>query len=173
MTHTQDETRGRKRRAPVDLAGAQYTERVADAVKVLRVAKGWTHADLAAQMDAAGVPWTRETVVNLERARKRSLGVHELLALAFVLDVASPVDLIAPGQELLSVAGMLMDPGDVRAWCMGETGPLRVWIAAHSGPPEGLLESVAQLFEEAHDNPEAAARLRSLNRLLHRKDADS
>jgi transcriptional regulator with XRE-family HTH domain len=172
MTLTQNLGSGkRKPRAPVDLAGAAYTRRVAEVVQSLREAKGWTHADLAARMDDAGVPWTRETAVNLERDRKRSLGVHELLALAFVFDVSSPADLIAPGDELLPVAGMLLDPGDVRAWCRGETGPLRPWIAARGGPPEGLMESVAQLYEQAHDDPEAVARLRSLARLLgHRED---
>jgi hypothetical protein len=82
-----------------------------------------------------GVPWTRETAVNLERGRKRSLGAHEVLALAFVLDVHSPVELLAPGDELLPVAGLLLDPGDVRAWFEGATGPLRAWISAHGGPP--------------------------------------
>lgn len=156
----------RKPRAPVDLAGAAYTSRVAQAVQRLRNSKGWTHAELAARMGDAGVPWTRETAINLERGRKRSIGAHEVLALAFVLEVDSPVDLLAPGEELLPVAGLLLDAGDVRAWFTGETGPMRAWIASHGGPPSGLLESVAALHEQAKNDPRLAAKLRSVARLL-------
>lgn len=163
----------RRRRAPVDLAGTAYTERVAEAVKSLRGAKGWTHTDLAKQMTLAGVPWSRETAVNLERGRKRSLGVHELLALAFVLDVDSPVDLIAPGEEWLPVVGIRLLPADVRRWCLGETGPLRRWLAGKMTPesapeltPKMALASVAELFETIYKDPRAAARTRQLAKLL-------
>jgi transcriptional regulator with XRE-family HTH domain len=161
----------RKPRAPVDLAGAEYTRRLAAAVRSRRGAKDWTHAELAGRMSDAGVPWTRETAINLERGRKRSIGAHEVLALTFVLDMHSPVDLLAPGDELLPVAGLLLRPADVRAWFKGDTGPLRAWIAAHGGPPPSLLESIGALYEQAERDPEAAATLRRIARLLHGRGA--
>lgn len=58
------------------------------AVKALRTARGWSADRLAEAMTAAGVPWTRDAVVNLETGRRKRLAVHELLALAYVLDIA-------------------------------------------------------------------------------------
>lgn len=46
-------------------------------------------------MTSAGVKWERSVVANLESGRRQSVSVDELLALAYVLDVA-PVHLLVP-----------------------------------------------------------------------------
>jgi hypothetical protein len=146
--------------------GAAQTKLIMGAVKSLRLGKGWSAERLAEEMTKAGVPWNADIVVNLEHGRRKSLRVHELLALAFVLDAQSPVDLIVPGDEVYPVVpGVLVDAEDVRAWCRGTTGPLRRWLSDHDAPPQALLESVAQHIEQT-TGPEAAARVRSLARLL-------
>jgi hypothetical protein len=135
------EPKRRKPRSPVDVAGAEYTALVAAQMTRLRGAKGWTPAALAAEMTTAGVPWTRETVVNLERGRKKSLGVHELLALAWVLDANTPLDLLAPnGAPVRVTPGIELLPVVIRAWFRGSTGPLKAWLSRASGRSVALVE---------------------------------
>ncbi|MGC9381520.1 helix-turn-helix domain-containing protein [Streptomyces sp. MH13] len=64
-------------------------------VKELRGRKGWSGAELGAQLDALGVSWNRSVVANFESGRRPAVSVQELLALALVLDVA-PVNLLVP-----------------------------------------------------------------------------
>ena len=69
------------------------------AVKRLRMERGWSAQQLAEEMTKAGVPWNADVIVNLEHGRRKSLRVHELLALLFVLDVEQPLDMLVPGDE--------------------------------------------------------------------------
>jgi transcriptional regulator with XRE-family HTH domain len=136
-------------------------------VKQLRQQKGWSAEQLAAEMAVEGIPWTRDTVVNLENGRRKRLAVHELVALAYVLDVSAPVELLAPGRDgaALPVTPDVHLPVEtIRPWLLGETGPLRgrvrevadraykdaeeiVWkVARESGMPETAIEAlVSQL----------------------------
>src|SRR5215472_13777805 len=77
MTHPT----GRKQPAPPD-QGQAYTAAVMRQVKQLRQARDWSAEHLAAEMADSGVPWTRDTVVNLENGRRKRIAAHELLALA-------------------------------------------------------------------------------------------
>lgn len=104
-------------------------------VKRLRLArqpKSWSATRLAEEMAAVGVPWTRDAVTNLETGRRKSLAAHELLALAYVLDVASPVDLLVPQTAAKLPVTPVIEAHtlDARAWCWGQIGPLREWLAA-------------------------------------------
>jgi hypothetical protein len=134
--------------------GAEYTGRVMGEVKRLRAAKGWSAQRLAEEMTAAGVPWNTDIVVNLEHGRRKSLRVHELLALAWCLDVDSPVDLLVPGPDDTAfpvVPRIRMAPEVVRAWCQGTTGPLR--RLAEKSPDEIWairleMESLEQVAEQ-------------------------
>jgi transcriptional regulator with XRE-family HTH domain len=145
--------------------GAAQTARIVEAIRVLRAVKGWSADRLAEEMTKAGVPWNVSVVVNLEHGRRKSLRVHELLALMFVLDVQNPLDVLVPGDEHYPVTpGLLVDPKDVRAWLRGDTGPLRD-LVAKGGESAALMESVAQLFEQ-QGNPGAAADMRRLAALL-------
>jgi transcriptional regulator with XRE-family HTH domain len=77
---------------------------IADRVRALRERAGLNQAQLATRMAELGLPWTRLTVVNLEKrasqSRSRdgkgrdSVSVQELMALALALDVP-PLLLIA------------------------------------------------------------------------------
>lgn len=67
-------------------------------VRQLRGRKSWTAQQLADAMKAVGLSeWSRVAVTKLENWPKyrRSVSVEELLALAYVLDVA-PVNLVVP-----------------------------------------------------------------------------
>src|SRR5258706_2102210 len=124
----------KRRKRPAGDEGAGYTAAVMTEVKRLRNAKTpvWSAERLAAEMAAAGVPWTRDAVVNLENGRRKRLAAHELLALAFVLDVPNRVDLLVPPtMPKLSVTPAIEAATlDARAWCWGQTGPLRQWLTA-------------------------------------------
>ena len=78
-------------------------------------------------MTEAGIPWTRDAVVNLETGRRKRLAIHEVLALAYVLDVANPVDLLVPetGRYFPILPGQRLYRATVREWFEGKTGPLR------------------------------------------------
>jgi transcriptional regulator with XRE-family HTH domain len=123
--------------------GAAQTALIMSAVKRMRTGKGWSAQRLAEEMTAAGVPWNTDIVVNLEHGRRKSLRVHELLALAYVLDAESPADLLVGDlfQRPYPVTPNIMLTADVvRGWCQGETGPLREWLSAakEGGGPEDL-----------------------------------
>ena len=130
--------------------GAAQTTLIMGAVKRLRTAKGWSAQRRAEEMAAAGVPWNTDIVVNLEHGRRKSLRVHELLALAYVLDADSPVDLLVGDlfQRPFPVTPRIMLTAyAVRAWCQGETGPLREWLAGakEGGGPEDLAARLADM----------------------------
>jgi len=121
----------KRKRRPAGDEGAVYTSHVMAEVKRLRLAKTplWTAEHLAAEMTAARVPWTRDTVVNLEIGRRKRLAAHELLTLAYVLEVDSPVDLLAPlppgGRRVPATPNNLVMAEQLREWCERQTGPLR------------------------------------------------
>lgn len=100
------------------------------AVKALRRARDWSAQQLADEMTKVGVPWNRHIVVNLEQGRRKSLRVHEVLALAYVLEVETPLDVLVPYVSALFpvTPDVQAATGPVRDWFYGETGPLRVWL---------------------------------------------
>lgn len=122
----------RKKRAAGD-EGAPYTKLIMDEVKRLRTGLDWSAERLAEEMAAMGVPWTRDVVVNLENGRRKTLAVHEVLTLACVLNVTSPLDLLAPeggaGAARIPVTpDALVSPKYVRDWIAGKIGPMRTWL---------------------------------------------
>jgi transcriptional regulator with XRE-family HTH domain len=112
--------------------GAQQTALIMAAVKRLRDAKGWSAQRLADEMSKVGVPWNADIVVNLEHGRRKSLRVHELLALAFVLDAETPQELIVPrpgpGGAFPVTPNLQLSDDAVRGWFLGQTGPLRQMV---------------------------------------------
>jgi len=145
--------------------GANQTRRIVEAVKRLRQAKGWSAAQLAEEMTKAGVPWNADVIVNLEHGRRKSLRVHELLALLFVLDAPQPLEVIVAGDEPYPVVpGLLHDPAEIRAWLRGEGKPLRHKISEGTAP-RAVMESAAELFEQ-QGNPQMAAQMRRMAALL-------
>lgn len=147
--------------------GAEYTKRLVSAVTRLRKSKdpSWSAERLAAEMTAVGVPWTRNSVVNLESGRRKQIAMHEVLALMFVLDAPRPLEVMVPGDEVFPVVpGLLVDPEKIRAWLRGEGGPLR-HVLAEGAPPQGVMESAAELFEQ-QGRPDMAAEMRRMASLL-------
>jgi transcriptional regulator with XRE-family HTH domain len=139
--------------------GALYTKRIVDAITGRRTELGWSAERLAEEMTAVGVPWTRDAVSNLETGRRKNIAVHELLALAWVLDIPNPVDLLVPhGQRLEATTfpvtpGILVNPDAVRAWFRGETGPLRARLEeaardAEADYEESIREAVSLAWEQ-------------------------
>lgn len=91
--------------------------------KRLREDRRWSAEQLAAAMAKAGVPWTRDTVVNLETGRRKRIAAHELLALAYVLDIA-PVVLISGLDDLGMVPvtpNLAVTALEARDWMFGFT----------------------------------------------------
>ncbi len=133
-------------------------------VKRLRLAKTpqWSAERLAAEMTAVGVPWTRDAVVNLETGRRKRLAAHELLALAYVLGLASPIELLAPATAPQIPVTPSVDVAtlDARAWCWGQIGPLAEWLAAEPDEREAIrlrwVESEEQAVQSAQSRLRAA-----------------
>lgn len=71
-----------------DSKSTDPTQAVIERVKELRRKRGLTAQQLAERMTKAGVPWEAGVVTKLETGRRKSISVAELLALAYVLDVA-------------------------------------------------------------------------------------
>jgi transcriptional regulator with XRE-family HTH domain len=91
-------------------------------VRAYRQLRGLSAEQLADAVDAAGLPFTRSQVTNLEAKRRTTITVGEVLVLAKVLDVP-PVLLIFPlGQDstLEVVPGELADTWSAVKWFMGE-----------------------------------------------------
>jgi transcriptional regulator with XRE-family HTH domain len=133
------------------------------AVRQLRTAKGWSAERLAAEMTKVGCPWRTDVVVNLEHGRRKSLRVHELVALAWVLNADSPADLIVPEDPknpLYPVTpSVLLTRESVRAWFRGETGPLRESLTE---PREGEPDDLAAVID--HMPPEVREQILMLAR---------
>jgi transcriptional regulator with XRE-family HTH domain len=97
------------------------TQAVAKRVRELREKRGLTAAQLAEQMASVGVAWDRGVVAKLETGRRANVSVAELLALAYVLDVA-PVHLLVPledEQPYEVMPGRVEPAGLVRDWVRG------------------------------------------------------
>lgn len=77
---------------------------------------------LADRMTELDIPWNRAIVANLVSGRRRTVSVDELLALAFVLNVA-PVHLLVPPDDPdapYEVTPKITAPrASVRAWIRG------------------------------------------------------
>jgi transcriptional regulator with XRE-family HTH domain len=97
-------------------------EVIAQRVKDLRKARGWTAARLGEELAArTDLQWDRNIVTNLENGRRRIVTISELLALAFVLDVA-PVHLFVPledDQPYAVTQDLVLPASLVRRWVRG------------------------------------------------------
>jgi transcriptional regulator with XRE-family HTH domain len=106
-----------------DAAPLSPTQWVAKRVREVRQKRGLTAAQLATEMTRVGVPWKRGVVAKLESGLREAVSVEELLALAYVLDVA-PVHLLVPfddDAQPYQVTPTRNDPaGYVRDWIRGD-----------------------------------------------------
>ncbi len=110
------------------------TRALAARVRELREKRRLTAAQLAAAMTRAGIKWDRSTVAKLETGRRENVSVAELLALAYVLEVA-PVHLLVPldDDQLYQVTPGRVEPArSVRRWVRGAvpldgTDPRAFW----------------------------------------------
>lgn len=104
------------------MAQTHSTEVIAIRVRQVRRRKGWTAERLGEEMAKVGLPWNRSVMANLESGRRRYVTVDELLALAYVLDVA-PIHLLVPIDDEAAPYAVLpqrSEPaGVVRSWVRG------------------------------------------------------
>lgn len=99
---------------------------IAERVRDLLARKRWTAQQLVDALGEVGVEWTRLIVANLlvkkSDRRRRYVTVDELLALAYVLDVA-PIHLLVPidnEARWYAVTPKVLHPaGLVRNWIRG------------------------------------------------------
>lgn len=141
--------------------GAGQTALIVAAIKKLRAAKGWSARELAEEMTRVGVPWNPDIVTNLEHGKRKSLRVHEVIALAYVLDAETPLDLLVPVEN---PAGYPVTPNlaviaeSVRAWFLGETGPLRLALESNLRDERfGQLRAHARKLADSGQMSEAEA----------------
>jgi len=99
---------------------SQPTATIARQVQTLRRRKGWNSAQLGDALTQHGIRWDRHIVASLESGRRKGVSVTELLALAFVLDVA-PVNLLLPvgGGRYQVLPNRVEDSGAVLDWVRG------------------------------------------------------
>lgn len=134
-------------KAPRD-EGAAQTRLIMNAVRSARMAKDWSAERLASEMTAVGVPWNEHIIVNLEHGRRRSLRVHEWLALAYVLE-AEPLDLLVPATSRYPVTPDTMVTRPIaKAWVKGEIGPLRTTHTDAVAEFRAVLEQQGKLSKE-------------------------
>jgi hypothetical protein len=128
------------------------TQVVAGQVRHLRHRRGWSASDLAAKMTDAGFPWDRSLVSRLETGARENVTLDEVLALAYVLNVA-PVYLFVPSDprvEYQVVPVCTVGVLTARQWVRGQQ-PLpgadrREYIA--ETPPEEYAGVAKRLLEE-------------------------
>jgi transcriptional regulator with XRE-family HTH domain len=97
------------------------TQVVAKRVREVRQKRSLTAAQLAEQMTRVGVPWKRGVVAKLESGLREAVSVEELLALAYVLDVA-PVHLLVPFDDKTpyrATPTQVEPAGAIRDWVRG------------------------------------------------------
>jgi transcriptional regulator with XRE-family HTH domain len=110
-------------------------------IREARTKRGWRVKDLAEQCQKAGVPQiTAPVITNLETRRRpgREITAEELLALAWVLEVA-PLQLLSPlddGEVLQVVPGQEMGPLEAAAWMADEDAVIEAVRPAGSGRAE-------------------------------------
>lgn len=144
---------------------------IAGRVRQLRKRHGWNTQQLAEKLNEVGVPWDKWIIANFENGRRAGISVEEMIALAFVLDVA-PVHLIVPpdadgerDQYMLFTRTPRIAPGEAdirylspdhaRAWIRGEAvHPAQDWrlyfseVPAHDWHPESRPP---RILDEASD----------------------
>lgn len=101
------------------------SEAIGARLNQLRRVHGWSAAQLAEAMTKVGVPWDRQVVSKLENGRRKVLTVDELLALAYVLDIA-PVHLLVPtdagaSERYAVTPTVTVSPSAARAWIRGRS----------------------------------------------------
>lgn len=137
-------------------------EAVVARMRELRKKRGLTAEQLGAAMTGVGIPWNAGVVTKLETGRRKSISVVELLALAYVLDVA-PVHLLVPvddSVEYQAFPGHVPYPArHVREWVRGHVGmgdtDLRAFyseVPAREWPPS---ENILRIIRESSDQEEA------------------
>lgn len=135
------------------------TEAVVSRMRELRKKRGMTAEQLGAAMTGAGIPWNAGVVTKLETNRRKSVSVDELMALAYVLDVA-PVHLLVPVDDSVEYQPFpqhIPYPAKhIRGWVRGHVGigdtdtrayysevPAREWP-----PPENVLRALRATYGE-------------------------
>lgn len=98
---------------------------IAQRVKELRKARGWSADKLAQEMTNAGIPWERMVVTKLENGRRAAVTVEEWLTLGYVLDVPPPMLFLdlAAGTPVELYDGQQIHPWLAWQWITGDEPP--------------------------------------------------
>jgi transcriptional regulator with XRE-family HTH domain len=103
---------------------ARLTDNISAEVKRLRQERKWTTEELAERVTRAGLRYTRDQVVNLERTpgRRTTITVGEIITFAAVLGVP-PAFLVAPvgsSEQIEYLPGRTTDPWHAYLWFIGQ-----------------------------------------------------
>ena len=91
-------------------------------IRELRTARGWSARELGERCTAAGLPWDRSIVSNVEHGRRGSVTVAEASILAYVLGVP-PILLLYPVglvDEVEVMPGRVLPTWAAAQWFTGE-----------------------------------------------------
>ncbi|MFE6052875.1 helix-turn-helix domain-containing protein [Kitasatospora sp. NPDC056446] len=124
---------------------ASLTARIAQTVKTHRLQRGMTTDDLAAACEARGVPIAAYTITKIEKGRRGSFKLEEVLVLAHALDLPL-VALLIPltDQDNIDLLPNVTTPvWAAAAWITGED-------YLGEAPPPGSARAVLAVFRE-HD----------------------
>lgn len=152
------------------------TRVVAERVRELRKRHGWSAERLAGEMKAVGIPWERMVVTKLETNRRSSVTLEELLALAYVLDVA-PVHLLVPvnGDEPYEpIPGLPVRLDLARKWIRGQhpIGDVDLRIYGSEVPAEEFQADDQGRINSAVGEAQMAERLREVGVEMRTKRDD-
>jgi len=114
---------------------------VAERVRELRRRRDWSAERLGHELKSVGLDWNRSIVANFESGRRPSVSIEEVLALAYVLDVA-PVHLLVPVDNApwyAFVPERAAASARVREWVRG-----RHWMARHGGTERTYFTEVPE-----------------------------
>jgi transcriptional regulator with XRE-family HTH domain len=98
---------------------------IAHGIRSLRAERRWSAAKLADEMVAAGVPWNRSIVANVEHGRRAYVTAEELVTLGRVFGVA-PARLLDPSNESAKAEPQvrLPDPSQVAVITVPQAGKI-------------------------------------------------
>jgi transcriptional regulator with XRE-family HTH domain len=130
---------------------------VAERIKRLRKARGWSAEQLAEACADAGMPeLNRSVIANIESRRRKHVTVEEALALAYVLDVAPvhlfvPIDTFDGDDWYMAAPDRFLPVSYARVWVRGE------WCPPGCDPRTYFSEVPAEEFRPERPSEEKIA----------------
>lgn len=147
---------------------AGLAQSVGEEVRRLRKERGWTGADLSERLGQIGLKFEPHAITNLEANRRKTVAVHELVALAAVLGVP-PLTLIVPelGADVELLPNQSTDGVRTIMWMTGRWLPYAAVVDDDFDAAQRRYDKAARPLDLIHEHESfvkdlvAAAMMRS------------